>query len=1548
MPTLYPGAGTRPSPSLPTPLARGRGLLTAALLAAGCLAGAPSAHAQLNYPTSGFTNTVQPWASIVGAPGTTAIPVLDATSAPDTDEGQSVATPIGFTFNFQGQSMTHFILNVNGFMKLGTAGMSAPSDFAPYPALQAARDLRQFTSGGIPGGSPFVYSLANDRNILAPFNIDLGASATATSGFYKQTTGTLGNRIMTAEWNDVLDFNYGGGTVFGTFSFQVKLYEGTNIIEFVYGPSTASASTNSTANWKTAVIGLRGINNTPEQEIFAQKYRNMAWDKTVFSPVGPGGLGGGFPTNYRGVTTGNLPVSYSTIAGLDFRRASLSAGTVASGDPAGIPAAQNAANGVNTMPDAGRTFRFVPVTANTNNASVILYTVSKLPIPFGTPHVAKARVTNQTPNTIAAGRNVTLTVTGPGGYSFNSTVSTTNPLAAGASEVVSFAGYDPIQVMGVGGVGSYRVRATLATDNEAADDTSSVKQAVNGVSFAYSSDAPPAGGAGYNAATITGFTQGQFVAKFVTADPAGVNNVKVDFQGAAPASTFKIVIFDDDGVGGAPGTLLFRSANNTTTLTTGPYTQAVTVGAPGTGAPIQVSTGYYVGVEQTSTNNVGFSYEYEYPVRDGVFYSRVLTTTSPNTAWTDFATTGTPARFAIQVDFAVAATMAPNCAALASPAANAVNVPVNGTLAFASGGSNPGEVQVPTGYRVYFGTNQTLVNNEDPSTLVQNSINNSYAYSGLSTLTDYYWKVVAYNGLGDATGCTSRKFTTVPAPPANDNCAAAFTMMLNPNANCPGSSVNGTTLAATFAGGNPSCVPGVVDLADVWYKFTTTNTNGVYLTLALGTASGVGMEIYDACGGAAVANTCFTNAVGTRAFSLSRNTTYWLRLYTNSVTQNPGTFSFCLSRPASAVAAAGTNYPNGTVLDNLVIPNGASVIVTSGSTLAVNTVTVQTGGALQMQGTGFLTSYKATVQDGAYLGSGSANGFDAAGVVGSMRKFTGGTFSFSTKGLYDYISAGAQVTGTGLPPMVSFLGGPDGPLTLTNPVAIRDELAIFDGNINVGGSGHSARMRLMSSASGTANVTINSATPGSVQGVVLVERYIDGSLNPQRGYRHFSSPVQAAKVGDLRTATFMPRVTALYNNHVTRATIAPYLFPNVFRYVESQVDTTFDEGWFSPSDTTEVMTPGVGYAVSIAANSKPTFVGSLTSGTVNMNGLSNTNGIPGISGSGWNLVGNPYPSPIDWDLVTVPSGMSAAISVFKSTGLNSGNYVAYTNGVGPANTDILPMGQAFFTRVLAGQGPVSLQLTNDVRVTDDAAFQRNADTRPIARLTLANTATPNNQDEAYIYFQNGATPAEDARFDASKQYSVGTTPSLFTRAAGSELAINGLPELGANEVAVPLSAVVSITGQYVLNGADLRNFAAGTDIFLADALTGTYQNLNTNPVYTFQATAGDVTPRFTLHFRGASVTGVNSTSLADQLNVYPNPISSEQSLHVALGGLTAGTTGVSAQLFDALGRVVLQSQLPVANGAVSAELNVRNLGHGVYTLRVTTGSRVVTRNVTIQ
>ncbi len=144
----------------------------------------------------------------------------------DDDELGNVIS-LGFSFDYDGTSYTHVIACSNGWLSFDTATTST----------SLTNDLDQ--------------SATSIRPLLAPLWDDLDGRA-STGGPSKAsytTSGTSPNRVFTYEWQR-WEWNYSASNA--VISFQVKLYETSNTIEFRYRQEASSP------NSPSASIGLAG------------------------------------------------------------------------------------------------------------------------------------------------------------------------------------------------------------------------------------------------------------------------------------------------------------------------------------------------------------------------------------------------------------------------------------------------------------------------------------------------------------------------------------------------------------------------------------------------------------------------------------------------------------------------------------------------------------------------------------------------------------------------------------------------------------------------------------------------------------------------------------------------------------------------------------------------------------------------------------------------------------------------------------------------------------------------------------------------------------------------------------------------------------------------------------------------------------------------------------------------------------------------------------------------------------------------------------------
>ncbi len=647
---------------------------------------------------------------------------------------------------------------------------------------------------------------------------------------------------------------------------------------------------------------------------------------------------------------------------------------------------------------------------------------------------------------------------------------------------------------------------------------------------------------------------------------------------------------------------------------------------------------------------------------------------------------------------------------------------------------------------------------------------------------------------------------------------------------------------------------------------------------------------------------------------------------------NPGSnnVSVRLNQANDLTISTPQSVPGGTY-NNITIENGGNGLMT-GDIIVNGTLLIKAGGYLQTRNTGGLCQTVSgpgnfVVAARGELRSCSPDGISASGPTGNIQ--VTGTRTFSPHAIYSYDGTLNQITGSGLPSSAFVLSKFDvTTLSLTNPVAVRGAVFIeAAGNINTNGQ----VLTLRSDADSTAFV-INNST-GLVQGNVTVQRYVGGPT--AGGYRHLSSPVQAATVSDLTTAGFTPVVNPAYNA-LPYVALPAASFPNIYGFDETRGGTNpafadFLTGYFSPATLGATLAPGRGYSVFMPGAQTPDFVGALTNGDVPVNlTVTGTNSSPNQQKAGWHLLGNLYPQPIDWDLATIPSGMSGSISVFRTQGGNNGLYLTRQNGLGSLPNGELPLGQGFFARATTDN--TVFTFTNALRVgaNPGPVARPVADARPRLTLTLAATTPDAVADEVTIYAQAGATPGEDLRFDGLRPgRNLGNVPTIASLIEGQEAAVNGLPleTLTAGTTTIELTAALPVAGTYTLAVGELANFGSAT-VELLDRLTNTRYDLRQQATVTLTAAQANTvqTGRWAVVFNGQRVLGTSHLApRTSHLTLFPNPAAGGASVR-----LTGAWVGSSVTVFDATGRAVVRT-LTDATG--TATVPTQGLAAGVYVLK---------------
>lgn len=828
-----------------------------------------------------------------------------------------------------------------------------------------------------------------------------------------------------------------------------------------------------------------------------------------------------------------------------------------------------------------------------------------------------------------------------------------------------------------------------------------------------------------------------------------------------------------------------------------------------------------------------------------------------------------------------------------------------------------------------------------PATTTQTITASPLLLTGLSPGTAY---TVNITSNCTSIGLTGTETLTFATRPLNDECTAA--VALTPGTTCV--TTVGSVFGATESQPASTCSGALSSSAnDVWYRFVASGPT--YGITAASAFDGV-LEVFSgSCGSLSSLSSlgCSdlfgTNSSETVALTgLVAGDTYYVRYFPYDGALGTGRFTICVLALSDLVVST-PQAVNGDYLNVTVTSTGAATL--SNNLNVYGTMTVQNGGSVRTSPTYYVQGLGSFVLEaGATLIETNTAGITNTGTGGF--RFTIYVPSFSPDANYVFAASAAQVTGALLPRSVRSLtvnNSAGSALTLTNPVAVAQVVRLQNGNLHLNGR----RLLLRSSAAGTALVD---NTGGVVIGATAVmQRALTGGETAGPAYRHFSSPVQAVPFDSLRTGGFSPVVNPAYNTSATPGTTSP--FPTVFGYNQDRIATTtsnygdFDKGWFSPASLSDQMQPTRGYTVNAPVASTPVrFSGTFNTGAQNSGGLlrdDNTNN------SGWHLLGNPYPSPLDWSTVTLAQrpGVGGAMYVFQSTGQYAGTYRTYLNHIGGASP-LIEAGSGYFVQVAAAGTPGAVNLTNTNRVTTfgpQNVFGRPAaDMRPHLYLRVAGADLA---DETYLYFEAGATMGIDTEYDAVKLPN-STGLNLASLAMGTPLAIQGLaPLAGATEVEIPLALTVPTAGSFTFEAADLANFGT-TAVYLRDAATGTILPLAVGSRYTFTlATPTAADGRFTLVLRPATTLATQPVLGPAQVTVYPNP--ARTSFTVAVPAL-ANTDRVEAELLNTLGQVVHQQSIALSSSGALFVVPTAELATGVYILRLQVGATAVTKRVVIE
>ncbi len=517
--------------------------------------------------------------------------------------------------------------------------------------------------------------------------------------------------------------------------------------------------------------------------------------------------------------------------------------------------------------------------------------------------------------------------------------------------------------------------------------------------------------------------------------------------------------------------------------------------------------------------------------------------------------------------------------------------------------------------------------------------------------------------------------------------------------------------------------------------------------------------------------------------------------------------------------------------------------------------------------------------------------------------------------------------------------------TFNSPVNVSNTLLLGNGSVTVASNGN---LTLVSNASGTGRVDVIPAG-ASITGNVTVQRWIPA----KRSTRYFSSPVQGAPISQWQNNIMLTGPGQAANGFDAGSSLSTVL------YYDESIAGGLNIGWLPLPTASSILQQGRGYQVSVRgdrstsglvtfANFTTTAVTMSLRGTLNQGNITlpitytkspSIAGVNLISVDGWNLVGNPYPSQIDWSGAGwTKSNIDDAIYIFDPFTTNTsatgtaGRMYSYVNSVASfprTNGGVIASSQGFFVK--ANNTGAGISMTEQVKVasTHTSNFRTASEATDYFHVGLM--GNDGTIDYTAIRFSDVATNNYDKEMDAYKlkSFNFNIASQLPEQ---DEMSVNSMPyPPTTKEMEIPLVMDIRTGTGHKLHFTSMENLGTNIILMLKDKQKNVITPLSSDMVYGFDQNES-IKTRFSIVARMAEVveeeqtTGVDTKSKdAQSIKLYPNPTKED---YIIISTLGIVDEAINYKVTDVVGKVYTTGKLK--NGVSESKIDITLLSNGVY------------------
>ncbi|MCH2194082.1 LamG-like jellyroll fold domain-containing protein [Kordia sp.] len=483
----------------------------------------------------------------------------------------------------------------------------------------------------------------------------------------------------------------------------------------------------------------------------------------------------------------------------------------------------------------------------------------------------------------------------------------------------------------------------------------------------------------------------------------------------------------------------------------------------------------------------------------------------------------------------------------------------------------------------------------------------------------------------------------------------------------------------------------------------------------------------------------------------------------------------------------------------------------------------------------------------------------------------------------------------------------------------------------------------------TANITVNAGATLDVHydftnnGIITVEN--DGSLLTRKntsinGTGDFVIKRDSPNYSDRYFYSYWSTPIDESNSNIAS------IFPNVGGYDYYWNASATNAFW--SNDHTE-MQVGRGYAFRANHFNVETaiFTGTVNNGDI-VEPVYYTND-PNTGESGYNIIGNPYPSAIDWESFQSDNSdeIQGTIYYWRQTDSPIGDnlasdYIEYnntgSNPLGAADGNI-GTAQGFVVQAKnTGSGAVTFKNSHRLIAANTQFFRPSGNAgNPALSFTNSSSSDSSTDGRLSLRLSGGGLYATQligfipqGTVDYDDTYdgpfiNEGAGIEFYSYITDSKMSIQALPELDNTDIEVPLGYQVLSSGTYSLS-IDAEYLSEDFDIILEDRYQGTFTDLR-QTAYTFTTSQTEENDRFFINVQYRNTLNINDLEIeADQVNILLDGNE--------LQTYTERTDFDTIAIFDISGKQLIQQEY-------AGVIILPPLARGVYIVKYTTESGIV-------